>query len=99
MNVRQIRKWRDRLPLAKIRKHDVPICMQQVPSTCESSKKAFTISPLTHLERILNNPALVPKMYFGPGIVTDEKREFWHGELWQDLPLFGEYEIKNNNKG
>ncbi|CAG8746635.1 12539_t:CDS:2, partial [Funneliformis caledonium] len=39
MNVCQIRKWRDRLPLAKIRKYDVPICMQQVPSTCESSKK------------------------------------------------------------
>ena len=36
------------------------------------------------------------KMYFGPGIVTDEKQEFWYGELWQDSPLFGEYQIKNN---
>jgi len=38
-------------------------------------------------------------MYFGPEIVTDEKREFWHDELWQDLLLFKEYEIKNNNEG
>ena len=98
-NIRQIRKWRNRLPLAKIYKHDVPLCMQQTPSTSKTSKEAFTISPLTHLERILNNPMLVPKMYFGPGVVTDEKKEFWHGELWQDSPIFGEYKIKSNNKG
>ena len=73
--------------------------MQQTPSTYKSSKEAFTISPLTHLERILNNPILISKMYFGPGVVTDEKQEFWHGELWQDSPMFGEYEIKNSNEG
>ncbi|RIB30320.1 hypothetical protein C2G38_2026936 [Gigaspora rosea] len=58
--------------------------------------KAFTISPLIHLERVLNNPALMPEMYFGPGVVTKEKQKFWHGELWQDSLLFGEYETKNN---
>jgi hypothetical protein len=94
-----MRKWRDWLPLAKIHKHDVPICTRQTPSTCEPFKKAFIISPLTHLERILNNPALIPKMYFGPGIVTYEKQEFWHGDLWQDSPIFGKHEISSDNKG
>ncbi|GES99006.1 hypothetical protein GLOIN_2v1880882 [Rhizophagus clarus] len=97
-NIRQIRKWRDRLPLAKVRKHDVPLSMHKTPSTYASTKKAFTISPLTHLERVLNNPLLMSKMYFGPGIIVNEKREFWHGELWQDSLLFGEDKIKSKNE-
>ncbi|GBC32802.2 hypothetical protein GLOIN_2v1880882 [Rhizophagus irregularis DAOM 181602=DAOM 197198] len=97
-NIRQIRKWRNRLPLAKVCQHDVPLHMQRIPSTYESIRKAFTISPLTHLERILNNPILMSNMYFGPGVVTNERREFWHGEFWQDSPMFGENEIRSNNK-
>ncbi|KAF0484407.1 hypothetical protein F8M41_023009 [Gigaspora margarita] len=87
---------RNRLPLAEARQHNVPLCMNKTPSTYEATKKMFTISPLIHLEHILNNPVLMPKMYFGPRIVTKEKREFWHGELWQDSLLFGECEIKND---
>ena len=98
-NIRQIRKWRYRLPLAKVYKHDVPLCIQQTPSTYKSTKKTYTISPLTYLKRILNNPVLMSKMYFGPGVVANEKCEFWHGELWQDSLLFGEHEIKDNNEG
>ncbi|CAB5153520.1 unnamed protein product [Rhizophagus irregularis] len=97
-NIRQIRKWRNRLPLAKVNEHSVPLSKYRTPSTYESTKKAFTISPLIHLERILNNPILMPKMYFGPGVVTDEKQEFWHGELWQDSLMFGEHKIKKDNE-
>ncbi|RIB16265.1 hypothetical protein C2G38_2038713 [Gigaspora rosea] len=96
MNIWQVRRWRNRLPLAETRQHNVPLCMNKTPSTYEATKKAFTILLLIHLERILNNPVLMPKMYFGLEIVTKEKREFWHGELWQDSLLFGEYEIKND---
>ena len=81
--------------MVEIRQHNVPLCIDKAPSTCEYTKKAFTISPLIHLERVLNNPVLIPKMYFGPGVITNEKWEFWHGELWQDSPLFGEHEIKS----
>ena len=73
--------------------------MQKMPSTYTSTKKAYTISPLTYLERVLNNPLLMLNMYFGPGMVITEKREFWHGELWQDLPMFREYKIKSDNEG
>lgn len=73
--------------------------MHKTPSTYTSSRKAFSISPLIYLERILKNPLLLPKMYFGPGIVTSEKREFWHGELWQDSLLFGEDKIRSKNEG
>jgi hypothetical protein len=72
---------------------------QKTPSTSTTSKAAYSISPLEHVERLLNNPRIFPKMYFGPGVIATEKREFWHGELWQDSPLFGEYELKTNCGG
>ncbi|CAG8474017.1 17065_t:CDS:2, partial [Racocetra persica] len=63
-------------------KHYVPLCIKQTPSTYEATKMAFTISLLIHLEHILNNLALMPKMYFGTGVITNEKQEFWYGKLW-----------------
>jgi hypothetical protein len=36
-------------------------------------------------------------MYFGPGIYCENKRELWHGDLWQKSPLFGGKNIKLNN--
>ncbi|UZO16412.1 uncharacterized protein OCT59_007800 [Rhizophagus irregularis] len=32
-------------------------------------------------------------MYFGPVINSEEKSEFWHGNLWGESPLFGQHEI------
>ncbi|CAG8467035.1 5488_t:CDS:2 [Dentiscutata heterogama] len=98
-NIRRFRKWRYKLPLLQVRQHDVPICEKKVPSTLLSTKKAFVISPLVHLEHVLNNPTLMPKMYFGHGVVEEEKSEFWHGDLWQESPLFGEHQIKCKDGG
>jgi hypothetical protein len=36
-------------------------------------------------------------MYNGPGIEIENKSEFWHGELWQQSPLFGEHSIIINS--
>jgi hypothetical protein len=36
-------------------------------------------------------------MYNGPGIEVENKSEFWHGELWQQSPLFGEHKIIINS--
>ncbi|CAG8469584.1 1011_t:CDS:2 [Scutellospora calospora] len=96
-NIRRMRKWRYRLPLLTVHQHDVPVCQAKAPSILVSTKKAFTISPLAHLEYILNNPTIMPKLYFGPGVLREEKSEFWHGNLWQDSPFFGEHEIRCNN--
>ncbi|PKB96947.1 hypothetical protein RhiirA5_385000 [Rhizophagus irregularis] len=35
-------------------------------------------------------------LYFGPGIETEEKKEFWHGDLWAESPLFGQEKIAVN---
>ncbi|CAG8707767.1 7733_t:CDS:2, partial [Cetraspora pellucida] len=76
---------------SKFRKDDVPFVLT-------STKKAFTISLLEHLERILNNPAITSKLYFSPGIIKNEKSEFWHRSLWQESLLFGSHEIKSDSR-
>jgi hypothetical protein len=74
----------------------VSISNRNTPSTSKLNKSAFTISPLEHIRRALNNPSVAKRLYFGPGIVVEEKQEFWHGELWQDSPLFGESKLQVN---
>ncbi|CAG8602718.1 3505_t:CDS:2 [Cetraspora pellucida] len=80
-NIRSIHKWRYRLSLVKVCQHDVPICKQRTPSMAAFIKKAFTISPLEHLKHILNNPKILSKLYFGPGVINKSKCEFWHRDI------------------
>ena len=35
-------------------------------------------------------------LYFGPGIEAEEKKEYWHGDLWAESPLFGQENITIN---
>ncbi|RIB24337.1 hypothetical protein C2G38_2031947 [Gigaspora rosea] len=32
-------------------------------------------------------------MYFGPGVEVEEKKEYWHSDLWAESPLFGQDKI------
>jgi len=81
MNVRRVRKWRARLPIQRIRSHDVVISTKHTPSTLASVKPAFTFSLYEIIWLVLNNPSIVSKMYFGPGISVQEKSEIWHGDI------------------
>lgn len=71
--------------------------MKHTPSNALPSKEAYTFSIKDHIYRIINNPTLFPKMYFGPGVEKDEISEIWHGDLWKESPLFGETSITINN--
>jgi hypothetical protein len=42
------------------------------------------------LFRALSTPSLASKMYFGPAVKVQRPKEFWHGSLWCQSPLFGE---------
>ena len=35
-------------------------------------------------------------LYFGPEIEAEEKKEYWHGDLWAESPLFGQENITIN---
>jgi hypothetical protein len=32
-------------------------------------------------------------MYFGPGVDSKIKSEYWHGTLWVESPLFGKEQL------
>jgi hypothetical protein len=71
----------------------VAVSSKNTPSTSTSEKQAFTFSLHETIERVLNDPYLMSKIYFGPGVHSDKKSEFWHGDVWKSSPLFGEETI------
>ncbi|PKK61347.1 hypothetical protein RhiirC2_791919 [Rhizophagus irregularis] len=85
------------LPLMTLNSHNVKINPMDTPSTSVSVKEGYTFSILDYIQRILNNPSIFPKLYFGPGVETLEKFELWHGQVWKESPLFGKtsHMIKN----
>lgn len=84
---------RARLPLVRVESHDVHISERRSHSDAHARKGAVTISPTTHLQQMLRNPEIWSKLYFGPGIETEERSELWHGELWKESPLLGEHTL------
>jgi hypothetical protein len=98
-NIVSLKQYRNRLPLLPIKSHSVEIVSKKTSSTAKPIKDAYYFSIIEHIKRVLNNPILKNNMYFGPGIETTNKKEFWHGSLWQELPLFGcEKLVLHNSK-
>lgn len=98
-NLQPLTKIRKKLPLMNIRKTLVNISDRKTQTKVMSIKPAYTFSIVQYLERILSNPAICKRMYFGPAILTENRIEFWHGDLWQESPLFGSSSITIRNSG
>jgi hypothetical protein len=92
-NIRRFWQWRNRLPLMPIRTHSVKINPKNTPSISKGTKSCYYLSICDIIQNILNNPSLYNSLYFGPGIEVEEKKEFWHGDLWAESPLFGQDKI------
>ncbi|GET54827.1 hypothetical protein GLOIN_2v1790940 [Rhizophagus irregularis DAOM 181602=DAOM 197198] len=63
---------------------------------CWLQKHNVSTKAYEDLVDIIHNSQFEPThvhMYFGPGINSEEKSEFWHGNLWGESPLFGQHEI------
>jgi hypothetical protein len=67
----------------------ISILSKKTPSTSKSSKMAYQLSISGIIWHVLNNPSLFKHMYFGPGVNSEVKSEYWHGTLWGESPLFG----------
>ena len=80
-NIRRFRTWRQRLPLLSILENSISISSKKSPSTSKNSKMAYQLSINDIIFHILNNPTLFKHMYFGPGINSEIKSEYWHGTL------------------
>lgn len=89
-NVRRFRQWRQRLPLIPIRSRPIKINQKKTPSTSKGVKLSYYLSISDIIWNILNDPSLYKTLYFGPGIEVEAKKEYWHGDLWAESPLFGQ---------
>src|SRR5581483_1012806 len=89
-NVRRFRQMRQRLPLIPIRSHPIRIDQKKTPSTSKGIKLSYYLSISDIILNILNDPLLYKTLYFGPGMEVEMKKEYWHGDLWAESPLFGQ---------
>ncbi|CAB4440690.1 unnamed protein product [Rhizophagus irregularis] len=97
-NVRRLWQWRHRLPLMPIRSRPIKINRKKTPSTSKEIKPSYYLSITDIIWNILNNPTLYDTLYFGPGIESETKKEYWHGDLWAESPLFGQDKIIINHE-
>lgn len=79
-----------------IRTRPIKINPKKTPSTSKGTKPCYYLSICDIIQDVLNDPALYDKLYFGPGIEAKEKKEYWHGDLWAESPLFGQDKITIN---
>ena len=77
----------------EIQSHKVPVKVHKTSSTTKKTTRAYYFSLIEHLKRILKNPIISSKLYFGPGIHNEICEEFWHGNIWGESPLFGQPKI------
>jgi len=56
-----------------------------VAISTKHKKQAFYIQET--IERVLNDPFLLSRMDFGPGVYDYNNYEFWHGDVWKTSPL------------
>ncbi|RHZ84173.1 hypothetical protein Glove_85g25 [Diversispora epigaea] len=80
-NIQTLKEQRKHLPLHKIRKNIVNINKEKTSSNSQLTKMTYFISIIDHIRTILNNSQIASRLYFGPGIETDKKSEFWHGTI------------------
>ncbi|CAB5216800.1 unnamed protein product [Rhizophagus irregularis] len=92
-----LKKIHKGLPLLPFTGKFVPIDLKNTPSKTLPLKETYNFSIKNHISQIINNPTLMPKMYFGPGVKKKERIEIWHGDLWKESPLFGETSIVIND--
>ncbi|GET03978.1 hypothetical protein GLOIN_2v1878998 [Rhizophagus clarus] len=54
---------------------------------------AYQLSISDIIWNVLNNPSLLKEMYFGAGVDSKTKSEYWHGTLWAESPLFSQEQL------
>ncbi|PKK65430.1 hypothetical protein RhiirC2_786171 [Rhizophagus irregularis] len=57
---------------------------KKTPSTFKNSKLAYQLSINNIIWHVFSNPSLVNNMYFGLGIDSEIKSEYWHRTLWAE---------------
>ncbi|PKY52794.1 hypothetical protein RhiirA4_470648 [Rhizophagus irregularis] len=96
-SITTLKKFHKGLPLLPFTGKLVKIDMKNTPTNTLPLKEAYIYSIKDHIYRIINNPMLISKLYFGPGVEKEKNTEIWHNDLWKESPLFGEISLIINN--
>ena len=75
-------RCRRHMPLARLRKHSLPINTDKVPPKSENPKNAYRFEVEEYARLWLADRKLLKDMHFGMGLVEQHRKEFWHGDSW-----------------
>lgn len=88
---KQCRTYLSSLPSLPIRVRDLQLNKKDLPTGIPSAiTPVYSYSVKDVLLRALQMPSIASQMYFGIGRKAMKSKEFWHGEIWRESPLFGE---------
>ena len=74
-SVTTLKKIRRGLPLLTITKKFVIIDLRNTLLKTLPLKEIYSFSIKDYIHHIINNPMLMPKLYFGPGVEKEKKTE------------------------
>ncbi|CAG8690197.1 35937_t:CDS:2 [Gigaspora margarita] len=69
------------------------VVKNKTSSTFKETQLCYYLSIIDIIWNILNNPILYDTLYFRLGVEVKSKKEYWHGDLWAELLLFGQDKI------
>jgi hypothetical protein len=70
------------MPIQKIRAYPIQVQLPKLPPKSTSPGTAYRFEVLENCQRWLANPEIYRNMHFGLGIITNNRKEFYHGNAW-----------------
>ena len=86
-SVTTLKKIRKGLPLLPFTGKFIPIDLKSIPL-----KETYNFSIKSHIQRIINNPMLMSKMYFGPGVEKEKIRKYGMDIYGKNLRYLAKYQ-------
>lgn len=75
-------RCRRHMPLARLRKHSLPVKTDKVPPKSENPKTAYRFEVEECARLLLADGKLMKNMHFRMELVEQHRRGFWHGDSW-----------------
>ena len=74
--------YRRHMPLARFRKHSLPVNTDKVLPKSKNPKTAYRFEVGEYAKLWLADCQHMKSMLFGMGIGEQHRKEFWHGDSW-----------------
>lgn len=75
-------RFRDSLPLAKMRRKKIQLDSTKIPSRMSTEGTVYFFEPIKLFETLLRTTDICTQMYFGMAQLVDRPSELWHSKAW-----------------